>query len=49
MIKIKEIEIQLKWWQLGLIVIAVVIVIMVLKDNPEKTLNFMEKTLLKVR
>jgi hypothetical protein len=50
MIKIKEIEIPLpKWWQVGLIIIAVVIVIIVLKENPEKALNVMEETLLKVR
>lgn len=48
-IKIKEIEIQFKWWQVGLIVIAVVMVTIALRENPERAFDFIERTLSKAR
>ena len=43
MITIKEIKIPTpKWWQTGLIIIAVVVAIIVAKEDPKEILEFIK-------
>lgn len=49
MIKIKEIEIPLpKWWQVGLIIIAMIVAIIVCRENPETAIKILESAMKKL-
>lgn len=52
MIKIKEIEIPTpkspKWWQVGLIILVIVIAIIVVKENPEQGQKILENIVKKI-
>ena len=49
MIKIKEIEIPTpKWWQVGLIILVIVIAIIVIKENPEQGQKILENIVEKI-
>ena len=48
-IKIKEIEIPFpKWWQVGLIILVIVIAIIVTKENPEEGQKIIENVVKKL-
>ena len=49
MIKIKEIEIPTpKWWQVGLIILVIVIAIIIIKENPELGQKILENIVNKI-
>ena len=49
MIKIKEIEIPTpKWWQVGLIILVIVIAVIITKENPEQGQKILEKIVKKI-
>jgi len=49
MIKIKEIEIPTpKWWQVGLIILVIVIAVIITKENPEQGQKILENIVKKI-
>ncbi|WP_456440295.1 hypothetical protein [Psychroserpens sp.] len=49
MIKIKEIEIPTpKWWQVGLIILVIVIAVIITKENPEQGQKILENIVNKI-